>query len=391
LKIARHEILSADAGIFNTHFLKVTTDDGAVGWSEFGEHTGTRGVSAVLAQLCDLVVGWNALEIERIIAFLRGKTFQAPGGVNQHAVSAIVNALLDIKGKALGIPVHALLGGPVRHRIPFYWSHCGQYRILHSELMRKPRLQSFEDAAALGAEARARGVKALKTGTVRLVDGRLVSFTQGFSNAPGFAELNLEAEDLRANVRYMEAFREGAGPDVQLMLDINCNFRTEGVIRLVRALRHLDLLWFECDINDPRAMAVIRSAASFPLASLEAVYGRTGMRPYLEAGAVDIAIVDPIWNGYLEALKMADLAAAHDLNIAPHCYTFGGLGDYTAMHFAAAVPNLRIMEFDLDEAPWKWEFVGRPPPFEDGEILVPDRPGWGVEIDERAVRAHPPR
>jgi L-alanine-DL-glutamate epimerase-like enolase superfamily enzyme len=392
LKIARYEIMYADAGFCTACFLKITTDDGIVGWSEFGEHTGTQGLSGLVRKQCDLVVGMDPMGIERIAAFLRGKTFQALGGANQHATAAIINALFDIKGKAVGLPVHALFGGTLRTRLPFYWSHCGTYRMLYSDMMKKKRVRTFDDVRELGAEARERGIKVLKTGMTTMRDGALVNVGKGFAGSPGYPELNLELHEMRTMVKVMEAFRDGAGPDVQLMLDVNCHFRTEGCLTLARALEHLDLYWLELDIYDPKAMETIRSRARMPIASLESSYGHAGIRPYLERSAVDVCIIDCVWNGYLDAIKMADLCAAYDVNIATHSYAGGGLGDVVSAHLAACVPNLRIMEYDVDEpAPWKKEFLSEPLRVEDGMLVTPMKPGWGVEVNEAVIKAHPPK
>jgi L-alanine-DL-glutamate epimerase-like enolase superfamily enzyme len=358
---------------------------------EFAEHTGTAGLAKVVSELCDRIVGWDPMGIEHVAAFLHGRTFQAGGGMNQHAIAAILNALFDIKGKAVGLPVHALFGGTLRKRVPVYWTRCGTNRIAMHELLGRPPVRTFDDVARLGEEVRQAGIGALKTGMVSLADGRLVTVGQGFSLTPGYPELNLDAQALDAVVRLMAAFRDGAGPEVRLMLDINCHYRTEGVLRVIRALEAFDLLWFEFDLFDPAAVALARRVAHFPIASLEAVYGRQGLRPYLQAGAVDVAIVDIMWNGYLEAVKMADLAASFEVNVAPHAYSGGGLGDVMSAHFAAAVPNFRIMEIDIDEVPWKWDFLSERLVLDHGELIVPEKPGWGVEVNENALRAHPPR
>ncbi|WP_158743531.1 mandelate racemase/muconate lactonizing enzyme family protein [Acidisphaera sp. L21] len=389
MKISGFKLLHADAGFCNAHFLGLETTDGVIGWSEFAEHTGTAGLSGVVTKLCELVVGMDPMGIERIAAFLRGRTFQAAGGMNQHAIAAIVNALFDIKGKALGVPVHALFGGTLRTRVPVYWSRCGTNRIMHSELMQKPPVRTFNDVRVLGAEARERGFTAIKTDAVSMAGGQLSMVRQGMAMTPGYPELNLEPETLKSIVGLLSAFREGAGPDVQLMFDVNCHFRTEGVLKIIRALESFDLLWFEFDILSPQSLSLARRAAHFPIASLETVYGRQGLRPYLEAAAVDVTIIDIMWNGYLEAIKMADLCAAYDVNAAPHAYSGGGLGDIMSAHFAAAVPNVRIMEIDIDEVPWKWDFLSDRLTVTDGHLAIPQAPGWGVEVDESAIARRP--
>jgi L-alanine-DL-glutamate epimerase-like enolase superfamily enzyme len=99
-----------------------------------------------------------------------------------------------------------------------------------------------------------------------------------------------------------------------------------------------------------------------------------------------------VWNGYLDAIKMADLCAAYDVNIATHSYAGGGLGDVVSAHLAACVPNLRIMEYDVDEpAPWKKDFLSDPLRVENGMLVTPMKPGWGVEVNEATIKAHPPK
>lgn len=390
MQVKGFTLFFADAGFCNACFLRIDAGD-VVGWSEFGEHFGTAGLSRVVSELCALVVGMDPLQVERVAAFLRGRTFQAAGGMNQQAIAAIVNALLDIKGKVLGVPVHALFGGTLRTHVPVYGSRCGMNRVLYSDLLGKPPVRTFDDVARLGEEARARGFKAVKTDLMTMVDGQLAMVRQGLSRTPGYPELNLELGTLRTMVGMVTALRDGVGPDVQILLDVNCHLRTEGVLRLVRALDTFELFWFEFDILDPAAIAQVRRAARFPIASLETVYGRHGLRPYLEAGAVDVAIIDIMWNGYLEAIRMADFAAAFDVNVAPHAYSGGGLGDVMSAHFAAAVPNLRTMEIDIDEVPWKWDFLSGRLAVADGGLAIPQGPGWGLEVVEGALAAYPPR
>jgi L-alanine-DL-glutamate epimerase-like enolase superfamily enzyme len=123
MKVTGLEILRCDAGWRNYHFLKLSTDDGIVGWSEFDEGFGSPGVSAVIERLAGRVVGQNAFDHERIYTELYSFTRPAAGGVVAEGLGAIENALLDIKAKALGVPCHVLLGGKVRDRVRVYWSH----------------------------------------------------------------------------------------------------------------------------------------------------------------------------------------------------------------------------------------------------------------------------
>jgi galactonate dehydratase len=392
MRISGIETLAADAGWRTACYLKITTDEGIVGWSEYGEHFGTAGITGVIHALGELVTGMDPLAIERVAGLLRGRTIQAGGGINQNAIAAILNALLDIKGKALGVPVHALFGGSLRDRVPFYWSHIGTYRVRNHALLGVPPLKGYDSWAALGEQARKKGVKAVKTGLV-VEDGKggFANFGPGFAYTPGWPELNLDRRILGTLKKQLAALREGLGDDIDLMLDVNFHFKTEGFLEIVRAVEPFGLAWLELDTFDRKALARIRSAARCPIASLEALYGRSAMRPFLEEGSADVAIIDLIWNGYLEATKMAALAEAYEVNVSTHNYCGGLLSDVISTHFAAAVPNLRQVEFDVEDVPWKAEFLTGPLVVEGGEIVVPQAPGWGLDVNEAFVRSRPPR
>ena len=390
MKIARIEDLHCDAGWRTFSFLKVTTDDGLEGWSEYTEADGSRGLSAVIHGMAEALIGQDPRPIQAIMSHLYVKQVQAPNGVNQRAMAAIENALLDIKGKALGVPVYELFGGPVRTRIPVYWSHCGTYRVRNHEMVGVPPLKNYDDVAALGAEVKARGFKALKTNILPYENGKLVGFGPGFGRTPGWPELNADRKTLQAVRDTLKAFRDGAGPEMGLHLDVNYHFKTEGNLQVAKAVAPFDMTWLEIDTWDPASLALIRRQAPCPIASLESVTGRRAFRPFLDAYAADVAIIDVIWNGFLESIKIAAMAEAYEVNCAPHNY-YGHLCSAVSAHFCAVVPNFRVMEIDIDSVAWRDELFINAPVIENGDLILPTGPGWGVGVNEAAVRAHPPR
>jgi galactonate dehydratase len=264
MKVKGLEVLRCDAGWRNYHFLKLTTDEGVVGWSEFDEGFGSPGVSAVIERLAGRVVGQPVFDHERIYTELYCFTRPAAGGVVAEGLGAIENALLEAKAKALGVPCHALLGGKLRDRIRVYWSLCATWRINHPTLY-KPAITSLDGVKAIGAEVREKGFGALKT-NIFIYNG----------GGP-------------------RAWRPGFGV------------------------------------------------------------------PFMP-----------------------------ELNIAPRNF-YGHLATMMNAHFAAATPNLRIMEVDIDRLPWDKEVFTKAPQFEDGHLVVPNEPGWGTEPNEDGIRAHPPR
>ncbi|HQZ14014.1 MAG: mandelate racemase/muconate lactonizing enzyme family protein [Reyranella sp.] len=390
MKIKSYEIFRCDAGWRLFSFLKLVTDSGPTGWSEYNESFGSPGLSGVIENLMPSVIGMDPMDIELVNAVLATKSTQSRGGVVRQAIAAIENALLDIKGKALGVPVYQLFGGKLRDRIPVYWSHCGSYRMRNPDLCGTPAVRSYDDMARTGEEVRKKGFTACKTNIAMEVDGRLRAYRPGFVVGKGFPERNWDAFIARSAAKTVEAFRAGAGPDVGIMLDTNFHFRTEGFKRIAEAVGPTGLTWLELDIHDPKSIAMIRRDAPCPIASGETLLERRDFRPYLEAYAFDTAIVDVIWNGFAESLKIAAMADVYEVNVAPHNF-YGHLASAISAHFCAAVPNFRIMEIDIDGVPWRDEIVDNPPVFENGDYLLPKGPGWGVEPNEAAMRRHPPK
>jgi len=390
MKITAIETLRADAGWRMFSFLKVMTDSGIVGWSEYNESFGSPGLSAVIETLAPLLVGQDPRRSERVTAMLHVNTRQSQGGLIAQAIAAVENALLDIRGKDLGVPVAALFGGPVRDRIPVYWSHMGTYRVRNADVLGVPPLRSYEDVSRHAAEICGRGFKAMKTNTLLMKDGVLAPFSPGFGRTPGWPELNWTAEILTAIERTLGAVRDGAGYGVGLMLDVNFHFKTEGFARVADTVAPFRLSWLEIDTHDARSLALLRSRAPCPIASCETLCGRRDFKPFFEQYAMDVPIIDVPWNGLAESVKIAAMADAYEMNVAPHNF-YGHLCTMHSAHFCASVPNLRIMEIDIDSAPWRDEFVTTVPVIEDGELVLPTAPGWGMDIDEKAVRARPPK
>ncbi len=390
MKIERVETLRADAGWRMFSYLKITTSDGITGWSEFNESFGSAGLADVIEKLSPVLIGRDPRRFEQVTQHLHVLTRQSRGGINQQAIAAIENALLDIAGKAYGVPVCALFGGPLRERIPVYWSHFGTYRVRSHALLGVPQLKTYDDMARHAVEVKELGFKALKTNIARFANGQLNSFTPGFGRTPGWPELNWDNALTAGVTRQLMALREAVGAEMGLMLDINFHFKTEGFRRLAQAVAPADLTWLEIDTHDAPSLALIRRDAPCPIASCETLHGRREFKPYFENYAQDVAIIDVVWNGLAESLKIAAMADVYETNVAPHNF-YGHLCSMISAHFSAAVPNFRIMEIDIDSAPWRDEFYDQAPVIENGELVLPMRPGWGIEVNEKAVRARPPK
>jgi galactonate dehydratase len=386
MKVARLETLYCDAGWRPWIFLKATTADGGVGWAEITDsHGSPRGLAGIVEDLAPLVVGRDSRAVERIVWDLFRATRQSPGSVIQKAIGGIENALLDLKAKALGVPVYELFGGPTRETVDVYWSHCGTTRARAWEVTNTPKLASYEDVTALGKEVVDRGFKAFKTNIVVPGDDPQVLM-------PGFQGEGLErnsSPDLEAAlIRLLDAFREGTGGKAEPIVDLNFNLTAEGVLRISRALVQQGLMWLEVDAFDPVSLAAIRANGAVPICSGENLYTNRGFRPFLEAGAMDVASVDVIWNGFHQAKKIADLAETFEVNCAPHNY-YSHLATFISAQWCAAIPNVRILEVDVDDVPWREELTTAVPEISGGVLTIPPGPGWGADVNEDVLREHP--
>lgn len=390
MKIVAVEILHVDGGWDDWSFLKLATDDGLVGWSEFNQSRGRRGLAAVIRDMAPLVVGEDPRRVGRLTARLNGIVQSTLGGLQSLAIGAFENACLDIKAKALGVPVHELFGGALRESLPVYWSHFGMYRARQTELFEKvigeAPVRGLDDLRALAREAARRGFTALKTNLLVFEPGRPTVVGRG----SGPFELNVEHAIVERAVDQIAALREGAGPGVGLMLDLNFNYKPEGFRRIARALERFDMTWLEMDSHDPQALGEIRRSVRTPIASLEAVLGRRALRPYLERQAVDVGIVDVVFNGMIEAFRMAAFLDAWDVNVAAH-NSHGPLGSLMSAHFCSVIPNFRILEYDADEVPWRRDLLSAAWTLEAGRLRLPAGPGWGADVVEEVARAHPAR
>src|SRR5881628_421339 len=365
MKVERLETLYCHAGWRPWIFLKASTDDGLVGWAEMTDsHGSPRGLSGIVEDLAPHVVGRDPRAVEAIVWDLFRATRQSPGSVIQKAIGGIENALLDLKGKALGVPVYELFGGPTRDDVDVYWSHCGTTRARAWEVTNTTKLASYDDVVKLGAEVVARGFPAFKTNIVVPGDEPKV-LMPGFHGDGLDRNPSPELED--ALVQLLDAFAEGTEGKAEPIVDLNFNLTAEGVLRMARTLEDHDLMWLEVDAFDPVSLAAVRNGSAIPICSGENLYTN---------------------RGFHQAKKIADLAETFEVNCAPHNY-YSHLATFISAQWCAAIPNVRILEVDVDDVPWREELTTAVPQIADGKLKIPAGPGWGADVNEDVLREHP--
>ena len=387
MKITNIETFIVDAGWRPWTFVKVETDEGITGYGECSDGRNPNGVVGTIKDFTPLMVGRDPRPYEmRFWDMIRGSR-QSPGGIAAKAIAGIECALVDIKAKALGISVVELFGGPTRDDVRVYWSHCGSSRARNYELIGVPPLKSMDDIAALGREVVERGFTALKTNVIFPGDTASVHFG-GFGGGPGTTDGNVTSQVLRHIETLIGTFREAVGPDVSINLDLNFNFKPEACMRIAKVLEQFDLLWLEIDMYDHEAIRQIKDSTTTKICTGENLYYMREYLPYFECRAADVFMIDVPWNGFAPSKKIGDLANVFQLNVAPHNY-YSHLATHMSASLCAVLPNVRIMEIDIDDVPWKDDLTTHVPDITDGYMKTPTRPGWGTDLNEEVAKAHP--
>jgi L-alanine-DL-glutamate epimerase-like enolase superfamily enzyme len=326
--------------------VRVRTDDGLVGWGEAFALGAPGAVCTVVHEvLRPLLLGEPASEIERLMDRVHRATLVfGRRGLAMFAISGVELALWDLVGQARGLPVHALLGGLVQPRIPAYAS-----------LARFERPRDVARAAAAAAAQGFRGVKLHQT-----------------------------------DVASVAAARAALGPDVALMLDVNCPWTPDEAIEMGRALEPFDLAWLEEPVWPPEdypGLARVAAALPTPVAAGENESTAVGFRAMLAAGAVDIVQPSPTKVGGLgEAQAIAALAAAHQVPLVPHSFYFGP-GLAAALHLAAATPGVPWVEWPQGEL--VTPLLAEPIRPAAGWLAPSSAPGLGVRPNPEALQGHP--
>ena len=197
----------------------------------------------------------------------------------------------------------------------------------------------------------------------------------------------LEAVPVRHIETLIGTLRNAVGPDVDINLDLNFNFKPEACMRVAKMLEQFDLLWLEIDMYDPDAILQIKESTATKICTGENLYYMRDYIPYFERHAADVFMVDVPWNGFSQSKKVGDLAEVFQLNIAPHNY-YSHLASFISASLCAVLPNVRIMEIDIDDVPWKDDLVTHLPEIVAGNMTIPTGPGWGTDLNEEEVNKH---
>jgi L-alanine-DL-glutamate epimerase-like enolase superfamily enzyme len=355
---------------FDMTLVEVETDAGVTGYGEAKAQVGSASDNhALLAivehELKPRLLGRDPHQISALweemyngtrahYALSRGRGFPALGrrGLTISAISGVDMALWDILGKSLGVPVYQLLGGKCRDALPAYASG------------------GWADAKGIGAQLQSY----IERGGFRAVKMRVGVMDGTVDNS----------------VARVQAARAALGPDIALMVDAHGTFSVREAQRFARKVEDCDLAWFEEPVSadDKAGQAEVRASTDIPIASGESEFTRFDFRDLITLGAVDILQPDlAIMGGITEAMRLAAMASAFQLTVAPHLWG-SALLFYAGLQLAAAIPNCTILEYSLGFNPMLHELVHESPVIRDGLMYIPDRPGLGVTLNRPFVEAY---
>ena len=326
--------------------VKIETDEGVTGLGMGGGVTESEEIFRSIGEhLKQTVIGQDPFDTERVWDDMWQPKLVGRRGLTTRVISAIDIALWDIKGKVAGRPVYKLLGG-FADKVPVYIAG-GYYE----------EGKGLEELAAEMKESVSMGARAIKMKI-------------------GGALINEDVERVRV-------VREAVGPDVQVMVDANCAYRYYEAIQIARKMEKYDVFWFEEPVNpdDYAGHKLISQATTVPIATGENEYTRYGFRDLIEQRCVAILQPDAlIMGGITEFMKVAALAQAHDLPIAPH-----GNQDIH-VHLVAAISNGMTVEYYRGTTDPMWgKMFKKTLKVEDGHVSPPDAPGIGIELNDEAL------
>ena len=375
MKITDVKVWLVEGIKYNWTLLKIYTDEGYTGVGESTNWPGSPIIEAATKHVGERIIGEDPMRTDFIWTKLyRDLNWVGPFGASLCAISGIDMALLDLKAKVLGIPLYELLGGAYRTSIALYanyWFTSGGH--------------NAEDYATQAVEVKNAGFSGLKFDPfahVNYLYGEHLS-----------SNLSLTRNQQDRAYELCRAVREAIGNDMHMMIETHAMLNMKTAITMAERLSDFDITWYEEPLGpeNPEALKAFRQRLD-PKISIcvgERHYTRYGIRPILEQNICDIIMPDITrCGGPSEFKRMASMAETYNVLIAPHNPN-GPLSTLASAHVCATLPNFFLQEFMLKDVDWRDSVINHPLDIRDGQLHLSDRPGLGVDLDEKEMEAHP--
>lgn len=361
MKITDIQTIIINAYRTNWTFVKVVCDDGSYGFGEASLGTREMAVKGAVEDLKRLVIGRNPTEIEKMVFEVMRDSYWKGGAVSLSALSAIEAAMWDITGKYFGTPVYNLLGGKMRDRVRMYANAWFSGAKTPDEFAEKAKI------------AVSKGVKALKWDPF------------------GKAHLTLTRQEMFAAIDCVGAVREAVGRDVELLIECHGRFVPATAIEISKELAEFRPMFMEEPVepNNLDMLVKVHEKSRAPIAAGERIYRIYEWAEVFDRGAVDYAQPDLCHcGGILETKKIASMAQAHGVMLSVHNPS-GPVSNAAILNLAASTPNFLIHEIMINDVPYRSDLSDEEVVYEDGNILIGDRPGLGVTINEAEAAKYP--
>jgi galactonate dehydratase len=362
VKIVGFETFLANAGLRNYLFVRLRTESGLTGIGEATLEWQEKTVQTLLHEWVEgRVMGRDPFDVEGVIGGMIRDQYQG-GSTVMTAISAVEIACWDLIGKACHQPVYRLLGGRCHERILAYAN--GWYG----------GARSPAEFARMALDAVAKGYRALKFDPF----------------ATAWKVLDQQESD--AAVDIVAAVREAVGAGVGLMIEFHGRLAAGTASAMIRRLERFHPVWCEEPVAPEclDLLAEVKRSAGCPIAAGERLYTQADFYRLTALRAVDVVQMDLAHcGGILAGKKVAAMADAQDIRVAPHC-SIGPVALAACLHFDVSTPNFLIQEaFAEFDVPWRNELVGGWNPIKNGELVIDDTPGLGLELDLDAIARHP--
>jgi len=362
MQITKFETFLTNAGLRNYLFIRLTTDKNITGIGEASLEWQEKTVETICHEwVAERVIGKDPFDIEAVIGGMIRDQYQG-GSTVLTAISGVEIAMWDIIGKATGQPVYRLLGGRCHDRMLAYAN--GWYGGAHTPA----------EYAERAREVVARGYVGLKFDPF------------------GTAWKSMTLEEMDEAETLVAAVREAIGPRKMLMIEFHGRLSARTAIEMCRRLEKYDPAWCEEPVapEDIELLAEVRRNTQAPIASGERLYLAAEFHRMFERRAVDVVQMDVAHCGGLWiSKKIAAMAAVQDIYVSPHC-SVGPVALAACLHFDLSTPNFMIQEtFSAFDVPWRSALVKGWDPVRNGEYVLSDAPGLGLDIDEQVIADHP--
>lgn len=368
-------------------FLEIELGNKITGISEFTDSNGS--INSLLAGIEDIkrdLLGQEFTSVLELTYALRRKYRQALPGIMWKAISAVENALWDLKSKIDNKPIHEFFNCIKPNKIKFetYWSHCPTTRVRAPEHILANPLRTNRDLVELGSLILEKKFRAIKTNLVSLSPKNQV-FMPGFNKDFSLSKQKIPDGYIFELANILNLI-SSLNPNLEYIVDFNYNLTFEQFIEFQDVLKQHKIRYFEVDFDDYDTKEVFLNNALIPICTGENILGLWNYMPILNDPRIQIVSIDLLWNGLSESVKIAHRAITYGKKVAIHNY-YGGLATTMAMIFLSLLPpeNLELVEFDFDDVPWRDHIITNPAKFEDGFLNLNLGLGWSSALNLKAA------